>query len=198
MFEVLSAIILKSFHPDRACLFTRTRGKIFCSFKGSKIKMIPGSLLTGSLRVKGNEAFVFDSLDTVIYPDITQPDDLAWLHHLLELYYYFQPELQVSPHDYDDLILYMALSCVKNVSIDAVRRLAVTHFLAKTGFYESKSLYHYAKKFEEVIDPALAAEVLSFNYETDLVAMHKLILRCLQEHPQFNRFKTIPFLYGSC
>lgn len=199
MFELLTGIILRTFPSNRVCIFTRHLGKIFCVTKGIKSPLVAGSTIVFHLTPKTKDRFVIDYLESVSYPLIGLPIELAWLHHLLELYYFFLPEHQANPRDFDFFARYVAMTNhggEKN-KMGPLQELAVSHFLVQTGFYEQPILHHCAKIFEEVIDPSINPGVPSSVISSKERSTRDLILRCLQEHPQFNQFKTIPFLYGA-
>lgn len=201
MTESLTGVILRIFSTGRICVFTRALGKIFCTAKKTshQPRLIVGSKLTLHLKNTSPGLLSIESVDNIVYPEITTTQELSWLHHVLELYYFFHPEHQVSTRDFDFLIHYLDLikGSHKSTSNTHLQTLAISHFLAQTGFYEQPALHRYAKIFEEFIDPATTSGVPFSLIGTEEVPMQDLILRCLQEHPQFNKFKTIPFLYGA-
>ncbi len=198
MFESLTGIVLRTFNHGRLCIFTRPLGKIFCTSKELKTPLSPGSIIVTRLIKKNVETFQVDNFQDISYPDIQSPRELAWLHHILELYYFFMSEEQPSPLDFDFFEQYRTLSNVpaETSRMTHLQELAVSHFLAQTGFYEQPALHRYARLFEKVIDPSIEHKVRSCVISCDEVSIQDLILRCLQEHPQFHRFRTIPFLYG--
>lgn len=198
MFESLTGIVLRTFHHGRLCIFTRPLGKIFCSSKVGQIPLTPGSIIVTRL-IKKADSFCAEQLQSISYPDIQAPHELAWLHHILELYYFFMSEQQPSPLDFDFFEQYLMLTKLPTGmnTMTHLQELAVSHFLAQTGFYEQPALHRYAKIFEKVIDPSVEHRVRSSVINSDEVSIRDLILHCLQEHPQFSRFKTIPFLYGA-
>ncbi len=201
MIESLTGVILRTFSTGRLCIFTRSMGKIFCSAKKSahQSQFIVGSRLTINLVQKYPDTFTIEYIDNIVYPNIQTTQELSWLHHVLELYYFYLPEHQVSVRDFDFLIHYLALIKRNHESIGNInlQNLAISHFLAQTGFHEQPALHRYAKIFEEFIDPTVSSGVPFSLIGIEEVSMQELILRCLQEHPQFNKFKTIPFLYGA-
>jgi hypothetical protein len=201
MIESLTAVILRVFGTGRLCIFTRTLGKIFCAAKKTthQSQLIAGSILTINIAQKRPDTFTIEYIDNTIYPDIRTTQDLSWLHHVLELYYFYLPEHQVSVRDFDYLIHYLALIKLNHESISSInlQNLAISHFLSQTGFHEQPALHRYAKIFEEFIDPSVSSGVPSSLTSIEKVSIQNLILRCLQEHPQFHKFKTIPFLYGA-
>ncbi|MBM3886791.1 hypothetical protein FJ364_02565 [Candidatus Dependentiae bacterium] len=201
MVETLTTgIILRAFNTNKLCIFTRSLGKIFCFVKKSQLKnpLIAGCKLNMSLGKKHHDTLHIEYIDTLLYPDIQDTGELFWLHHMLELYYYYLPEHQTSLRDFDFLDYYLTLKKQTQTFLQhsCLQKLAVSHFLAQTGFYEQASLHRYAKIFEEVIDPTNTSRVPFSQIGTEEVSIQNLILRCLQEHPQFHKFKTIPFLYG--
>ena len=201
MTTTLTGVILRIFSTGRLCIFTRSLGKIFCSAKKThnQPKLIVGSSLTMQLAQKSVDLLHIENVQNILYPEIQTHDQLSWLHHILELYYFFQPEQQVNIRDFDFLMHYLALIKREHhaASKSQLQKLAVSHFLSQTGFYEQPALHRYAKFFEEVIDPATSSGVPFSLIGIEEVSMQNLILRCLQEHPHFNKFKTISFLYDA-
>lgn len=198
MIETITGIVLRTFHYERMCLFTQQLGKIFCTNKTKNHSVLPGSILSANLSTKKIPSIHIEHIHDVIYPTITTAHDLAWLHHVIELYYFFMPEHQASICDYNFFNHY--ITAPKKQSRDLseeiiLQKLAISHFLSLTGFYEHPALRNYAKIFEEVIDRSkLSAVPFSLN-STEKRFIQNLILSCLQEHPQYNNFKTISFLY---
>jgi hypothetical protein len=177
-------------------------GKFFCSIKMAPKfpTLIPGSTLVVDIIEKKSGSFTIESIDSISYPAIQTSQELTWLHHILELYYFYLPEHQANPYDFDFLIHYLTLMQQHPDQKNHLhlQQLAVSHFLAQTGFYEQPALHRYAKIFEEVIDQPTTSGVPFFLVGSEEVSMRDLILRCLQEHPEFHKFRTIPFLYGAC
>lgn len=198
MTEIISGIILRTFHHERMCVFTQQLGKIFCTNKTKKQPMIPGSLLLANLAQKQMPTLQIEHIHDIIYPIIETARDLVWLHHVIELYYFFMPEHQASQNDYDFFGHYTTTP--KKIATTPqqeiyFQQLAVSHFLSHAGFYEQPALRIYAKKFEEVIDRSSVSAVPFSVNSSEERFIRDLILRCLQEHPQFRSFKTIAFLY---
>lgn len=198
MTETISGIILKIFHHERMCIFTQQLGKIFCTNKTKKHTLAPGSLLTANLARKPKPTIHIEHIHDVMYPTIQTADDLIWLHHIIELYYFFMPEHQASQCDFDFFGHYITIPTKMATHVTEkthFQQLAVSHFLSQTGFYEQPALRSYAKNFEEVIDRSSVSAVPFSVTGAEERFIRDLILRCLQEHPQYRNFKTIAFLY---
>ena len=198
MTEIITGIVLRTFHQERICVFTEQLGKIFCTNKTKNHRFVPGSLLVANLAHPQTPTMRIEHIHDIIYPSIETIHDLTWLHHIIELYYFFMPEHQASQLDYDFFGHYIATP--KTISTSSrekthVQHLAVSHFLSQAGFYEQPSLRNYAKNFEEVIDRSGVSAVPFSMTSSEERFIRDLILRCLQEHPQYRNFKTISFLY---
>jgi hypothetical protein len=198
MTEIITGIVLRTFHHGRICVFTQQLGKIFCTNKTKKHSFVPGSLLVANLAHPQTPAIRIEHIHDITYPAIETIHDLTWLHHIVELYYFFMPEHQASQVDYDFFSHYIAAP--KKISTSAqeeihLQYLAVSHFLSQAGFYEHPALRNYAKNFEEVIDRSSVSAVPFSVTSSEERFIRDLILGCLQEHPQYRNFKTISFLY---
>jgi hypothetical protein len=194
----LSGVILRVFPSGRICLFTHSLGKIFCFVRPPvhKNPLVPGSLLDVHLLEKREDLISIEHIEHITYPIVQTAAQLNWLHHVLELYYFFICEHQPSNHDFIFLKRYLHLMHMQHTTPHVhLQRLAVSHFLVHTGFHEQPALHHYAQVFEKVVDPAAVSEVPFSLNSTEETAIQDLILRCLQEHPQFHKFKTVSFLY---
>lgn len=193
----LTGVILRSFPPNRICFFSKTFGKLYCSIKKT-MPLIPGSTLTVDIVEKKSGHISIESISSISYPEVKTEHELNWLHHVLELYYFFLPEHQMNPLDFEFLLYYLNLmhKHPEKSNHKSLQHLAVSHFLVQTGFYEQPDLHDYAKIFEEVIDRSTTSGVPFFLVDPQEVSMQNLILRCLQEHPDFHKFRTVQFLYG--
>lgn len=198
MIETITGIILRTFNSDRVCLFTQELGKIFCTNKTKSHTLLTGSLVVANLSTKKTPYIQIEHINDISYPTITTVHDLAWLHHIVELYYFFMPEHQANHCDYTFLHHYITIPKKNSHRFSeelSLQKLAISHFLYLTGFYEDPTLRKYAKIFEEVIDQSKLSAVPFSLMSTEKKIIQNLILSCLQEHPQYNQFKTISFLY---
>ena len=87
----LSGIILRVFPSGRVCLFTQNLGKIFCFVRPPvhKNPLVPGSQLEVHVLEKREDLITIEHIEHITYPVVRTAADLNWLHHVLELYYFF-------------------------------------------------------------------------------------------------------------
>ena len=197
MVETVAGSILRIFNHERLCVFSEQRGKLFCINKHKNVFCVVGSSLTANISQQNKAAFYIDHIHDIFHPPITTLAELAWLHHIIELHYFFLSEHQAHQRDYQFFIEYLWVPkrVTKNREQEVcLQLLAINHFLVQTGFYEHQLLHMLAQVFQEVIDHPGAYAVPFHLIESKKQGICELILCCLQEHPQFHQFKTVPFL----
>lgn len=190
-------------------LLSSCKGKITVVIKHAKIsyRLYPGMLIAlntspAMLIYEGSE------IEIVAMPQMMSDQDIVWVHHLLELFYYFTPSHIPQTEGFFQLSSYLTLlsysSDIKE-QMPLLKKMCIIDLLQTTGFYR----YHLQdaailfKKLISVCNQSRSEQelkkigrALSLLDGCELKKLDKYIISCLQEHPSFKFFKTIPFVYS--
>ncbi len=203
------AYVLKRFFPHRqkVALLTCSHGRINVVLKQHDLcaRLWPGMVLTGTLNHDGN--FWVASQVAIQYAPIHQSHgNLIWLHHLLELCYYFLPLENPAADVFFFLEKCCCLICQSSMVDDElqsiVKKVCVIKFLSLIGSYKREDIQEYLALFQELselfVDFTNEQKVDFLTRRLALVklgAMDEWILSCLKSHPMFHLFKTVSFNY---
>jgi hypothetical protein len=207
MKRIHGIILKKQLHSSKFWIIAESLGKVELFFKvptNTLVRLVPGSEISFLSMQKRTSMYAVDV--TLIAPPSTRSiEECSWLHHILELYYHF------TVPDADDSVFsalqehLFALS-YKHADIavlHSMNMLCVTDFLVKTGFYTSPALNFYQKCFRYITLQSLqttlteqALETLHYIRDYELPRLQKTITNCLQNHPNYAQFNTVPFVYS--
>lgn len=195
------AIILKSFFPHKhtLSLLTKEQGKIKLVILNSKKiqRLGPGA----SISFHANNHITIDA-QIINTPYFKNLEDMYWLHHLLELCYYFIPLGEECLDQF--IVLQSALALVAETKNVVNKKLITGLLLTTLGFYPPSSLaflFELKKILSSCIDfiPHKKIEFLTRHLkQLDNKQMGELdewILACITSHPRYEMFKTIIFIY---
>ena len=205
-------IVLKksTTHQGRLCLIAESLGKAELTVRGHYLmleRVGPGTLVSFSPKRYRMQGWYTDELVIVAPPVIKTADDCYWLHHILELYYYFTVEGNPESSLFQGLAGRLAIlssGCIKRELVAAFNMLCVIDFLVQTGFYASPALEHYQRCFKNITAIGLPHSELDLTAQgtlfhikhNELPALKRIITTCLQGHPQFAKFNTVSFVYS--
>jgi hypothetical protein len=164
--------------------------------KGNRLAgLAPGVEISFTVQATYASRTLISDVEPIAVPPVTHERDVAWLHHILELYYFFMPLGAGQQEEYAFLKNYtnLALQLIDcdDILADSIRQLGILHFLAHTGFYTDERLIRYATLFTYgVADPTRLP-----HSKATTQGLGSMILSYLQEHPQFPLFKTVDFVY---
>ncbi len=207
----LGIVLRKSpLYKNRVWLVAESIGKVEVTIRQPLAivsRALPGTLVSVVLE-KQHENWHTNSLMVIAPPIIKTVNDYYWLHHILELYYYF-----TAPENLDDSLfkeLTSHLSTLDNTNITEeftgiFNMLCVIDFLVRTGFYASPALEHYQRCFKMIADlnslettmDIATKKTLDYLNQHEQPMLKKVITACLKSHPQYARFNTISFVYPS-
>jgi len=194
-------IILKSFFPEKQTisLLSKLDGKIkLIILNGKKMQRLgPGTLISFY-----TESYTAHDVTILSMPQFNSLDDMYWLHHLLELCYYF-----ISLHEdcLQQFILIHVCQQLIDIPKSPLNKKLITGLLLTTlGFYPPQSLlflYNLKKILSSCIDFDLNKKIeflvqhLEELNEKQLQDLDLWILECINSHPRREVFKTIKFIY---
>lgn len=150
--------------------------------------------------------------DIIYTPIIESQEDIYWLHHLMELCYYFLPINDPTPEIFNHICNYFALlthrKYLKNYGI-LLQKLSIAHFLSLTGLYENSqnnkphiNKHHIDSLFQQVITILGQKETnqdwlthINENLDSikkqDIAYIESCIQNGLKKHPCHKQFKTL-------
>ncbi|MCA9770621.1 hypothetical protein KC460_04595 [Candidatus Dependentiae bacterium] len=135
--------------------------------------------------------YKLESFQLIVAPLHFARDHIQFLHHVLELTYYFVPLDSRVPEIFDLLLF---LYRMKNSSCTATfQKLFVCKFFALLGFFpENKKMRQ--SYFHQLVGISIDTLVqLSINLEVEY-ALQQWIYSCVAQHPRARFFKTIHWL----
>lgn len=203
------AYVLRRFLPNRqkTALLTYSLGRVNVTFnhKTQGIRLWPGMLLTCTMQ-RDNSFWVAHNVAIQAAPIPQTHHNIFWLHHILELCYYFLPLEHPAP----DVFGYVKQCCFlmwQSEELDDtwqifIKKVCVIKLLGLFGFYRQEDIQEYSALFRE-----LSALFIDFTNEQkveflkkrylcfDMEKMNEWILSCLKSHPMFTSFKTVSFNY---
>lgn len=200
------AYVLKRFFPYRQkiALLTRSNGRINAIIKQQDMcaRLWPGMLITCDLCNDGERWFMGRGM-------IYAAPEHVWIHHVLELCYYFIPLDSPCPE------IFMFLKQCNTLTLQSVifedriqaviKKICVMKFLSLVGFYAHDEICRYLALFQELSDPFVDfADRQKVNFLMNKllllndIDMDLWIVRCLKSHPMFKMFKTVGTHYHCC
>lgn len=201
--------VLKRFYPHRQkiSLLTYAHGRINVSYnlKEQGQRMWPGMEIQGTIE-RLHDSWNISGIKIIQTPCFQNHNHMLWLHHILELCYYFLPLDNPVPEVYFFLQkYYFIIEKSKKLTPSqqmGLHELCVIRFLILTGAYNITHIADYISLFDEItegfidFDDATCIEY----YEKKITILQpakakKWIFDCLQKHPMIKAFKTVQDLY---
>lgn len=215
MQEKECGIVLKKFATSdhKISVLTNTLGKIaLVVFNQGVMRRIQvGTLIEFDHPKKQNNVHTTQQLVIVLTPITQRSDDLIWLHHMLELCYYFVPLHQ--PLSECFVILKSCLALLPHVDLfsahlwEIVKKLCLGALLLFLGFFPpehlersiimTKNALFLSVDFQDVQKVEFLSKHLEKFCTIAPADLDSWFLQCIQSHPRINIFKTIHFMYQS-
>ena len=193
------AVVLREQCPatPTISLFTQHHGRISAkdrrTNRGVRLQQGQGTRLV-LLREKGRW-FIKDA-ELLLQPVGTNHETLFWLHHLLELYYYFLPLEQAN----GELFMHLCMLLRIEVAPLSFWQIAVVRFLGFLGYGVPGELRDDVLLFDQQVEPSarnLAANVLHLDeqkeYHCEPLIREKWITHMVRSHPHASLLKTTDF-----
>ncbi len=177
--------------------------RIMQRIQSGALIQLHGGKLQGNILVPTNT-----SLLSIPIPRNTH--DLYWLHHLLELCYFFLPLHQ----PVRDVFMLLQHSCIfatldhaDDPGWDVFKKNIVGAFMILFGFFPPESLKKplYAIKNSLLLfidfDPEQKVEFVTKHMRMvgtiPLAQLNAWLITCIKTHPRMKAFKTLDFVYKS-
>ncbi|MCX5922704.1 MAG: hypothetical protein NTX86_05265 [Candidatus Dependentiae bacterium] len=191
--EKNKGIVLKTYLPQK-CKIVVLDNEI------GKIVVVPnrqdisyGACIMYSIREQHNCSFIYD-IELIDSPLCLGKDDILFVHHILELCYYFIPaQSSVSPLFNLLILLYESRHVFED---SVVKKLFLFKFFTTLGFYPE------GQRFQTPYFHILASTSIDnlIGLTIDLKVEQELdfwLLHCISLHPCINNFKTVSFLHNN-
>lgn len=209
-------IVLKKFgsQGSKFSVLTESEGKVYLAILDPRAgrNISPGCFIAFNPQKR--------SIDTIITKEClftetvyaTTPEVLAWIHHLLEITYYFSPINQPDYRLFSILLKLIKLptfyqerdSLWKNIKI--MGTVALLHQYGQSFPIALESGSRILTRITNIIECSIdfddsskidllrkCASALSGEF---ILFLENWILASLQSHPAWEEFKTIPFMYN--
>lgn len=213
MQEKESAIILRKFSTTqhKVSVLSNSLGKIALVVLHQQPlhRLQLGSLIQFSNPEQSNNIFTTTNLSIYATPIPRDVQDLIWLHHLLELCYYFIPLHQPSQECY--LTLHSSISLLDHANLflvdewERLKKLCLGVLLLFLGFFPPRHLERSIIAAKNVllaptgpIDQekiALLYDPLQNFIKNSCTGLDEWLVECIQSHPRVNAFKTVHLMY---
>ncbi len=184
------AIVLKTYLPakHKLCLLDDQLGKIMAVPNRDDIGY--GAFILYQAREQNGFYFMY-AIEIIDLPLMLGKDDILFVHHVLELCYFFVPLHEQIPglcH-----LLIKLYNCEKIVNNIQAKKIFLFQFFAALG------LYPEGARFQTPYFHQLAAASIDniALYPIDLMIEQELdnwLLSCIALHPCTHNFKTVHFL----
>jgi len=188
--ETHIGIVLKTCYsrvPDMTVL-DRALGKIKgrVNMRNKSIRASYGSIITYMLTQRGS-SYIFDVVDLEQVPFSFARQDIFFLHHILELCYYFLPEGCAVDDIFEFLVHLFQLE--SNEKLRLRKHLVLARLFSLFGVYPEH--VKISQFIERVIHQSLD-ELLSTPVDAKMNAwLGQWIWSCIVAHPYKEQFKTI-------
>lgn len=183
-------IILKSYQPQKCklALLDREAGKIMAVPNRSDLSN--GALITYQRRDQENLSFIH-SIDIVDMPFALAQEDIIFVHHVLELCYYFIPQADGNFQVFRSLLRFYEIPTILSSSL--MKKIFVIQLFSHLGVQP-----YVARLRTETIEQIMGTSIdfwvsrsLDCTIERELDVW---LLHCIKTHPFAQYFKTSNFL----
>ncbi len=183
-------IILKTYLPkkQKISLFDYARGKITAiAYNPNAFERLSAGFFIEYYATERITAYELEAIDIVHAPFALAQHNIVFLHHILELCYYFLPENCAAQELFN--LVYFLLSSVHKIEYTLYKKIFLMRFFIYLGMYPQ----------DQQLQSAAMNQLLygSFEHIDDNLtivehkALEQWLFSCIKEHPQKSHFKTI-------
>lgn len=191
--EKNTGIVLKTYFPGqcKVSLLDQTLGKIV----GVPVRtdMSSGACISYFVQ-QTNSVYFMQNVEIIDVPMAMAYNDILFLHHILEVCYYFVPSGSRAPRLFALLVaLYSNQQKLWNAQM---KKLFLFQLFTVIGMYPEDAQFRtpYFHHLASASIDTLADQSLDLVIEQQLDAW---LLRCIAQHPCAHNFKTVSFLYDN-
>jgi hypothetical protein len=185
-------IVLKSSHTHEQdiVLLDRYLGKI----SGTMVSRTPitvgnGTVMTYTL-VRKKSRYTFESIDLEYVPFSCARDDIFFLHHVLELCYYFLPE-ECAVDEVFQMLIYL-IHIVPYEKVAPRKYVVLARLLFLFGLYPEHDIV--CSYLQGLVDMSLDHFFDAPHSEHMRASVRQWVWSCIMTHPAKRQFKTIGLL----
>jgi len=204
--------ILKKLPPgdSKFSVLTQSQGKLIVAIPpNTQIRLLnTGSRIQFIVGDQQYNVHIVNNIKLVSSMQSSTLADLSWMHHLLELCYYFVPLYQQS-HDCFELLAQCNVLLNLHMHIqevwEAIKRTCIGILLCMFGFYPSDELLSPVLALKSVLarlsdyDDAYNIEIIKTGTQSACLNQQKKLevwtRECIETHPRREAFKTLNFVY---
>lgn len=201
--------VVKSFFPQKQkiCLITRGSGKILLAVRlpnGYQVISV-GSLVECCLQ-SANNIYISNRIEVLFVPIEQAKCHIYWIHHILEICYYFAPLHAPCAELFcflQDVYRVSLVSLLFPSDFDLIKKIVLLKLFELLGFYPKQEYLFLLGYFDVIriisIDSSNNEKVRSLhallaNISDKMIdGVDAWLLQCLYEHPNAISFKTITF-----
>lgn len=169
----------------RVTLLDAQQGKIICYVPDRRLMV--GVVIEYQL-IKKRRYFVAYTVNIIHAPFVVAHHDIHFLHHVLELCFYFLPE-ELEASDVFALVQYL---CTHGNMINdtLLKKLYVSKLFILFGIYPEKP-YIESSYWQLLLASSIETILQSCSDFTIEPALSVWLLSCMQTHPLYGAFKTV-------
>ncbi|MCB9492742.1 MAG: hypothetical protein H6679_00535 [Epsilonproteobacteria bacterium] len=192
-------------------ILTLSKGKIHLYYNNNyrPQEIRPNTLVSFHFQKNALLPYATDNFEIIATPITATTHDLYWIHHLAELCYYFLP-LEYPNHEVFKLVFnsYTLLGYRHKIpQFERLKKITALTFLVlidhiplnkldkpscRLSFLITGELFINVIKEDTLKTLCNALDALDENQMTHYQAV---IIECLKEHPRFDAFNTVRFMY---
>lgn len=183
-------IVLKSYQPQKCKLsvLDRDSGKMMAVPNRSDLSN--GSLIQYFKRDQEHLSFIH-TIDIIDMPLALAHEDIVFVHHVLELCYYFIPNGSHAPQVFIALLRFYEYPIV--LSSPIMKKIFLAQLFFLLGVYPESGRLRTAA-IDQLISTSIdfwASQSIDLRIEQEL---DEWLMHCMRTHPCVEYFKTINFL----
>jgi hypothetical protein len=189
--EKNTGIVLKNYYPSKCklALLDRDLGKIMAV--PHRVDISHGTLISYFSRTQESMHFIYN-IDIMDMPLALAQHDIFFVHHVLELCYYFIPQGSQALHVFRTLLHFYEFPVILDTPV--MKKIFIMKIFFMLGVHPEGNYLRNAQCIELLstsID-ILASRSIDLSIEQELDVWLEY---CIKNHPRSEYFKTMNFLF---
>lgn len=208
MIQSQAGFVLKRFQPNKSksTILSMHEGKFDLSFRkfNDCFKLWPGMLVSFNVE-KAYKTTFGSNVQILATPNLSEKQSIFFMHHILELCYFFVPSNKPCPEIFNFLkhfFLFFDQEIATPKYLNFTHKIFVTKLFSLFGFFSHDPISRYL-----AIHETLTTTFVDFSTEQKVEFLEKhlslaqekdfdeWILESLKIHPHSHLFKTTLFVY---
>lgn len=185
-----TGIVVKRYFPlkQKIVLLDDTLGKITCVPPHDRISL--GTLLSYELQERSPMSFIYD-VELIAMPLDGLDLDILFVHHVLEVCYYFIPDQSPASEIFEIMmLLFTKQPCIRH---PLFKKIFLFKLFALLGIYPDNTVRVDALVHRLLAEPLEMLMRSDVTYELEQ-RLTKWLRDCMIMHPCIEYFKTVHFL----